>query len=192
MVAPRSDEARRQAIQEAVGLSTLQPLFLDTETTGLESWDEIIEIGIVDFSGKVLLDTLIKPQGSIHADATRVHGISDRDVSAAPTWGQIWPQVERILDGQQVAIYNADYDVRMMQQSHARYRLNWQEVNFQPHCVMKLYAQYRGEWNPVRRSYRWHSLDSAGKQCGIPLSNTHRAKDDALLARAVLLYMAKS
>ena len=184
-------EARIKAIEEAARIVALDPIYLDTETTGLESWDEIIEVGVVDSLGQVLLETLIKPQGSIPSDATRIHGISDRDVRTAPTWRQIWPQLERILENRHLAIYNAEYDIRMMRQSHARYSLSWALPSQETHCVMQLYARYRGEWNPARRSYRWHSLESAGRQCGIQLPNTHRAVDDTLLARAVLLHMAE-
>jgi DNA polymerase-3 subunit epsilon len=188
---PRSDQARQEAIEEAARIAALEPIFLDTETTGLENWDEIIEIGLVDSSGKVVLETLVKPQGSIPSDATRIHGINDRDVQTAPTWRQIWPQVQRLIENRHLAIYNAEYDIRMMRQSHARHSMEWQPIGLGTHCIMRLYARYRGEWNAARRSFRWHSLDSAGKKCGIQLSNTHRAADDALLARAVLMHMAE-
>lgn len=191
MAIPRPDQARREAIEEAARIADLEPIFLDTETTGLENWDEIVEIGLVHYSGQVLLETLIKPQGSIPPDATRIHGISDRDVQTAPTWRQIWPQIQRLIEGRHLAIYNAEYDIRMMRQSHARYGMKWDSFGQETHCIMKLYARYRGDWNSSRRSFRWHSLDTAGKQCGLQLSNTHRAADDALLARAVLLHMAE-
>jgi hypothetical protein len=57
-------------------------------------------------------------------------------------------------------------------------------------CIMKLYAQYYGQWNSRRGDYRWQSLDAAGRQCRIPLPNSHRAKDDALLTKAVLENLA--
>jgi DNA polymerase-3 subunit epsilon len=188
---PRSDQARQEAAQEAARIAQLDPIFLDTETTGLENWDEVIEIGLVDSAGQALLEALIKPQGSIPPDATRIHGIRDRDVLMSPTWRQIWPQVERLIKGNHLAIYNADYDLRMLRQSHARAGLQWEPVAARTFCIMKLYAKYRGEWNPARRSFRWHSLEAAGRQCGLDLSNTHRAADDALLARAVLMHMAE-
>ena len=57
-------------------------------------------------------------------------------------------------------------------------------------CIMKLYAQFRGDWNARAGSYRWHGLDDARWQCGLNLSNAHRAHADTLLARAVLHYVA--
>jgi len=55
---------------------------------------------------------------------------------------------------------------------------------------MDLYASYYGDWNDFHQSYTWQSLGKAGKQCGISLPNTHRAKDDANLARTVLNFIA--
>jgi DNA polymerase III epsilon subunit-like protein len=55
---------------------------------------------------------------------------------------------------------------------------------------MHLYAQFHGEWDRRRGSFRWQKLESAARQNGILLRNTHRACDDALLTRAVLRHMA--
>lgn len=182
---------RAEATKIAQDKLANNPLFLDTETTGLDEFSEIIEICIVDHQGSILYESLVKPSRVIPLDAVRIHGISDPMVRNAPGWVQVWDDIKPILDGHQVGIYNADFDLRMLRQSNAKYHLRW-EIDTSFFCIMKLYAQFYGSWNSARRSYRWHSLDSAGQQCRIPLPNTHRAKDDTLLARAVLLYMANS
>jgi nucleoid DNA-binding protein len=38
-------------------------VMLDTETTGLERDDEVIELAVIGKDGTVLLDTLVRPQG---------------------------------------------------------------------------------------------------------------------------------
>jgi len=76
-----------------------------------------------------------------------------------------------------------------MKQSHLAHHLIWAPAISQ-FCIMKLYAQYRGEWNARSGSYRWVSLDNARYQCHLDLPNAHRAKADTLLARAVLQYVA--
>lgn len=182
---------RKLAILTAQTEVLLRPVYLDTETTGLDSSDQVVDICIVDDDGTVLVDSLVKPKGVIPADVIRIHGITNEMVKDAPAWPEIWPEVEAALAGRRVAIYNAEFDVRMMRQSHRKYRLPWQlgETSFV--CVMKLYAQFRGEWNPYYGSYRWQKLEQAGKQCRIALPNAHRAQADAQLARAVLHYMAE-
>jgi len=183
---------RNEAVQRAQQLIKLQPVYLDTETTGTGPLAEIIEIAVVDQDGSVLLESLVKPKGTIEPDAIRVHGITPDKVQSAPTWKDFWPKVETILAGRQVGVYNSEFDLRMLKQSHQKYWLNWQlpEENF--FCIMKLYARFYGEWDARRGSYRWQSLDQAGRQCRIPLPNSHRAKDDALLARALLQHIAEN
>jgi hypothetical protein len=56
--------------------SDLTVVGLGTETTGIDGDAEVIEIAIIDIRGYVLLDTLIRPQGDIPAEATAIHGIN--------------------------------------------------------------------------------------------------------------------
>ncbi len=169
----------------------IKPVYLDTETTGLHNSAEIVEICVLDHAGNPLVDSLVRPKGRIPADATRVHGITDTMTTNAPTWAELWPQVESALTGQRVAIYNADYDVRLMTQSHRLRGLSLKLPATQFVCVMKLYAQFHGERDYRSGEYRWQALEKAGMQCGIKLPNAHRAKADALLARAILHFMAE-
>jgi len=176
--------AAKQALQQG-------PVYLDTETTGLDRYDEIIEIAIIDDNEQVLFESLVKPTQPVPADATQIHGITDKMLVAAPSWPAIWMKVRSVLFGRLIAIYNAEFDLRMMQQTHTRHRLVWKEY-FKTIDVMKLYAEYHGEWDSARRAYRYPSLEKAGRQLHIPLQNSHRAVDDTRLARAILHKMAES
>jgi DNA polymerase-3 subunit epsilon len=182
--------SRDEAIRAAQEKLANKPLFLDTETTGLDNTSEIVEICIVEHDGEIIYESLVKPTRPIPFDALRIHGISDQMVQNAPYWIQVWEAVKPILNGRHVGIYNADFDLRMIRQTNAKYHLSG-EIDSAFFCIMKLYAQFYGSWNNAWGSYRWHSLEAAGRQCRIPLANTHRAKDDTLLARAVFLYMAR-
>ncbi len=79
--------------------------------------------------------------------------------------------------------------MRMLKQSLEQYGSPWKE-NFQTFDILKLYAQFASVWDPRRRSFKYHSLESAGRACKISLENTHRATDDTLLTRALLHYIA--
>lgn len=184
--------SRTQAIQRAKELVALNPVYLDTETTGLDSAAQIVEICVLDSDGSVLVDSLVRPTIRIPREATAVHHLTDAVVSGAPTWAQLWPRVAQALTGRAIAIYNAEYDHRLMQQSHHAYGLRWEWPPASFACVMLLYAQYRGEWNARYGNYRWHKLEEAGAQCGLTLPNTHRAQADALLARSVLHTLANA
>lgn len=187
-----STDARRDAILSARSYLEMSPVYLDTETTGIRSDAEIIEITIIDDEGTVLVDSLVKPQGVITADAEKVHGISNATVRESPEWADLWPTVQRAIEGRNVGIFNASFDLRLMEQSHEAVGLLWTPLVAEPFCIMHLYAQFYGEWDRHRRSFRWQSLEKAGRQCGISLPNSHRAKDDTLLTRAILHYMANA
>lgn len=166
------------------------PVFLDTETTGIGPKDEVIEICVLDSDGEILVDTLVKPLGKIHPEAVRHHGITETMLAGAPSWPAIWPEVEASVGVGRVAIYNAEFDVRMMRQSHQKHGMKWTLDDDRFDCIMYLYAEFYGDWDRRRESFRWQKLEAAARQSGILLRNTHRARDDALLTRAVLRFMA--
>lgn len=183
---------RLEIVQKAQELWRSNPVYLDTETTGTDTTAEIIEIGIVDSNGSILLEELVKPRGGISADAQRIHGITPQDVAKARPWTEVWPEVEAILKGRPIGAYNSDFDLRLLKQSNKRSWLPWTLEDSQFFCIMKLYARFHGEWDYKRNNFRWHSLEAAGRQSGIRLPNSHRACDDALLARALLEYLSKA
>ena len=182
--------ANPKVIQRARQMISYDPLFIDTETTGFSNDDVVIEIGVVDLQGNILFESLFKPSMPIPPGAMAVHGITDSMVVDAPTWKETWPALEKVLDGRLVGMYNADFDLRMMKQTHSRYWLNWSLDDKQFFCVMKLYAAFYGEVSGYGKSFRFHKLEAAGADCGIPLPNSHRAVDDARLTAALFQYIA--
>jgi DNA polymerase III subunit epsilon len=178
-----ANPARHNSLQSILEYWQRKPVFLDTETTGLEGSAEIVEICIVDHDGRVLLDTLVKPCRVIPWQVTQIHGITNEMVSGSPGWAEVWPQVREMLAGRPVGIYNSDFDLRMLSQSNRANRISWNSRDFHFFCIMKLYAQFMG--------CRWQKLEAAGRQCGLSLPNAHRAQADTLLAREVFIYMAR-
>lgn len=183
----------RQAVEDARKYLAQNPLYLDTETTGIEKSDTIIEIAVVNDTGQTIFQSLVRPQKSMPPEVVRVHHITDDMVKSAPNWAVVWTQLRPILTGRKILTYNSDFDLRMFQQTHEEFKLPAilrSKLDFE--CIMKLYARYRGEWDDRRGAFRYHSLDAAGKASGISLPNSHRAADDTLLARALLHYMAET
>lgn len=174
-------DSRRQAIQLARTYYQARPVFLDTETTGLDGWDEIIEISIIDHDGSVLVSSFVCPTKPIPAASIAVHHITDEMVRQAPTWPEVWKDVEAALVGRYVGIYNAEFDKRMMRQSHSLYGLEWALHSSKFFCIMDLFTQFYG-----RRA----KLETAGRYFGITIPNAHRSQADAMLAREVLYHLA--
>jgi len=119
------ENARTRAIQWAREV-LMEPstIIIDTETTGLDDDAEIIEIAVIDIYGKVLLNTLVNPKGTIPADASAIHGITAIDVANAPAWPEIHQRVETLLRGAlRIVTYNARYDRRLLDQTRGLYSL---------------------------------------------------------------------
>jgi len=186
-----SSTARKNAISRAQQALANRPIYLDTETTGLDDKDEIVEISIVDDDGIILLDKLVRPNQLIPPDATRIHGITNEDVKGAMRWPILWQTVRPLLAGRLIVMYNADFDVRMMEQSMTNSGFRWIK-NFESFDLLKVYAEFRSEWDVKRQSYRYFSLDAAGKHAQIALPNAHRATADSLLTRALLHHIAEA
>lgn len=159
---------------------------LDTETTGLQNFDEICQIAIIDATGEPLLNTLVKPTIAIPAAATRIHGINNHMVENAPSWEHIAGRVAEILNGRNVIIYNAEYDTRMMDQSAYAAGLprpEWSGTRF--HCAMLIFAAIKGDWNERYQNYKWQSLDTAAAYYRIASVDTHTAYGDCVTTLAV-------
>ncbi len=126
----------------------LEPLVLDTETTGLGERDQVIELAVTDIRGAVLLCTRLRPTVEIDPQAMGVHGITETELSNEPTWTQVAPALARLLSGRHLVIFNSSFDSRMLRQTASAFgdQLSWwQEQNCL--CAMKLAADAFGSTN---------------------------------------------
>lgn len=139
-------------------------IILDTETTGLSSNDEIVEISIIDMDSNVILDTLVYTEKSISEGAYNVHYISSKELIDKPTIKYLNNKLNEIFKDKTVLIYNEDFDVRMLYQSGF-------EGDFKSKCIMKLYADFKN-------SERWISLQNALDYEDIEIYQNHRALGD--------------
>lgn len=170
-------------------------LILDTETTGLGENDEIVEITIIDAAGKPLLNTLVKPSKPIPAAATAIHGITNAMVRNAPTWPEVSILMCGVIRGETVAVFNADYDVRLISQTDEIWGVKptfSAEVMPEFACAMLVYAEFYGQ-KSERGGYKRQKLTAAAEQQGVKIEGTpHRALSDCLTTLGVIKAMAAS
>lgn len=166
-------------------------LILDTETTGLER-GEVVQIGVVDSSGAPLINTLVKPIEPIPPSTTRIHGITNQMVANAPCFAEVVDNLRDTLNGKHVIVYNAVYDRRMLHQSAEAAgieKTDWKAVS-RWWCAMEGFAEVYGDYNPIRRSYRWQKLSTAARYYGISVVDEHSALGDCLTTLAICKGMA--
>ena len=166
-------------------------LVLDTETTGLSDDAEICEISIIADNGASLINTLIRTEQPITAEATAINGITDEMLAEAPTFPEVYARLRQIIGHRKVVIYNAQFDHRMMEQVCQRHHLPPLLDAKQCHCLMLDYADFHGEWDPRRQSFKWPKLTAACEQMGIEWDGTaHRAPADTHMTLALMRAMA--
>lgn len=157
-----AEKARRESIQWARGLLEAPGenwLILDTETTGLGQDDEIVQIGVIDGGGNVLMDNLhCAPSKRVPPEATAVHHITDDMVKGAPNFFERYKELARIVEGRIVVIYNKAYDTRLITQSIARFNATIPLTPLRWECAMLRYADFVGDWNEYHQNFRWPKL----------------------------------
>ena len=161
-------------------LATRNVVLLDTETTGLDSQAEVLEIALLSTQGEVLFDSLVRPLGPIPVAATAVHQLDADAVAQAPSFRELHPRLVALLRKRFVVVYNAAFDRRILDQTCARYDI----AALRPaawHCAMLEYAKFSGVWNGAKQDYRWHKLHGGD----------HSALGDCRATLATLARMAE-
>lgn len=155
-------------------------LILDTETTGLNEDDEIIQVAVVNLRGETHFHTFLRPLTGISDEAFAVHGITSKGLVDAPGFGDVYEILREILHDREVVAYNAEFDKRMIDQTCRKNgltpidRVTW-------HCLMEKYSFFYGR---RRRdgTYIPQTLKSACEQQRLSVKESHEAVKDCLAA----------
>jgi DNA polymerase III subunit epsilon len=160
---------------------------LDTETTGLHG--ECIDLAVIDPTGAVLFNELLRPQCPIEEEAMAIHGISEAMVATARTFAEEWPRIQRALDGRAIIVYNASFDSKRIKYTAKVHGVTLPDMTWR--CFMLKYADFYGE--PNRYGYSspaWQKLEAACRQQRIDFVQDHRALGDALATVALIRRLA--
>jgi len=104
----------------------MRQVFLDTETTGLNAnaGDRVIEIGCVEMVGRKItgrhLHFYVNPERASHPDALKVHGLTQEFLRLHPLFGDVVDRLLSFIEGAEVIIHNAAFDLAFLNQELAR------------------------------------------------------------------------
>lgn len=156
-------------------------LILDTETTGLSYDDELIEIGVIDLDGNTKFHTRIKPvKNKVSDRAYEVHGISNDMLINQPTFSDVFDDLINLIENKTLLIYNAPFDLRMLQQSCNEIELErLNGIVLSSECVMRTMTTYFGY-------DRWCSLQDCCWDLRLELEQNHKALDDCMMVLEVI------
>src|SRR5690349_7249467 len=93
---------------------------LDTETTGLNPklGDRIIEIGCIEVLSRRISErqfhSYLNPERDVDLGATRVHGLTREDLAAKPRFAEVAREFLDFVQGAELIIHNADFDVEFL------------------------------------------------------------------------------
>ncbi len=103
----------------------MRQVFLDTETTGLmpEEGHRIIEIGCIEMINRRITDRrlhlYLHPEREIDPAAIDVHGITLDQLQDKPKFRDIHQQVSEFLEGAELIIHNAPFDMGFLEHEFA-------------------------------------------------------------------------
>ncbi|QBJ63660.1 3'-5' exonuclease [Pseudoalteromonas sp. DL-6] len=140
--------------------------WLDTETTGLASGDEVIELSICTHDKRVVFDSIISSKVNCSAQARAVHGITDEQIANGMPIESAKAALIELLEGKTIISFNVDFDCQMLFQSFgitAKKRF----------CVMK--------WSQSVLDYeRWPRLEKVCERLNIKQPEAHRSLADTI------------
>ncbi len=104
----------------------MQFVTLDFETANGQK-NSACELGLTFVSNGEIVETrswLIKPVGNrFDYFNTIIHGIKPEDVADKPTFGELWPEIRPLLEGQLVIAHNAGFDMGVLRSTLDAYEL---------------------------------------------------------------------
>ena len=141
------------------------------------------EIAVLRTAGSrpaTTFSTLVDPGRPIHPDASRVNGLTDRDVEGAPRFESVANQLDALLTDAVMVAHNAPFDSAFLL---AEYAIAGREPPDVP--VLDTLALARRLFR-----FRRNDLASVAQQLGASSGRRHRAAGDAETTYNVLLRMA--
>jgi len=124
-------------------------LFFDLELTGVYDHDEILSISVTDGTGKILMDTLVRPTHKRKwRETEKIHGITPEMVVDAPFLKDLTPEIKRLFAGADAIIaYGIATDY-----SHIKYiyetEAERQKLRRKTKCAAIEYNRYVQEHHP--------------------------------------------
>ena len=162
----------------------MRQIVLDTETTGLEpsQGHRIIEIGCVEIIDRRLTGNhyhqYLQPDRKIDEGAMEVHGITNEFLEDKPRFVDIYAEFLSFIDGAELVIHNAPFDVGFINSELAR--LSNEHPALDHYCTVLDTLRMARERHPGQKN----NLDALCKRYEV--NNEHRELHGALLDAEIL------
>lgn len=162
----------------------MRQIVLDTETTGLEPKEghKIIEIGCVEIINRQITNNYfhqyLQPDRKIDEEAIQVHGITNEMLQDKPRFKEIVQQFMNFIQGAELLIHNAPFDVGFINYELQLLNQDWQ--NLEHYCKITDTLQMARKRYPGQKN----NLDALCKR--LEIDNSKRELHGALLDSQIL------
>ena len=170
----------------------MRQVVLDTETTGLEPslGHRIIEVGCVELENRRptgrTFHRYVNPERAVDPGALAVHGIDNDFLEIQPRFNEIAHALVEFLDGAELVIHNADFDVTFI--NHELGRIDGMPPSIRDRCKVLDTLALARRVHPGQRN----NLDALARRYNV--DNSKRELHGALLDAQILadVYLAMS
>lgn len=168
----------------------MRQIVLDTETTGLEvaQGHRVIEIGAVELIDRRVsgrhFQSYLNPERDIEDGALEVHGITREYLDDKPRFAEIAGELLEFIDGAELIIHNAEFDLAFLDMELARLEPPWPPLS--DTCPIVDTLNLARDLHPGQRN----NLDALCRRYEI--DNSQRTLHGALLDAEILadVYLA--
>ena len=160
-------------------------IVFDTETPNFRN-DRMSAIGVsVVEGGQITAEyyTLVNPETEFDAFNIRLTGITPEMVQTAPTFPQVWQELQPLLDSGMPVAHNAPFDMKVLAKCLDAYGIHWR-----PWCRYVCTVRFARQALPGMPNYK---LNTLCQELSIPLTH-HNAGSDANAAAQLLLRCLKA
>lgn len=146
---------------------------IDFETANSER-SSVCSVGIVIEKNGVIKDSfysLVNPEPNYYNYfCTQVHGLTQKDTENAPSFPEVWKQIEPLIDGLPLVAHNARFDSSCLKAVFRTYQMDY------PNYV---FYDTLSKSRQVLPGLENHKLPTVAKACGYNLESHHHALADA-------------
>lgn len=141
----------------------------------------VCSVGLIIVRDGEIVDrfySLIKPTPNYYSYWTiEIHGLTQADTDSAPTFPEVWEQVQERIKGLPLVAHNKPFDETCLKAVFAEYGMEYPDYEF--YCTL---AASRKTLNLPS-----HQLHIVAEACGFTLMNHHNALEDAEACAAIAL-----
>lgn len=182
-------EHKHEAIKKAQDLIKLNPVFLCVQSSG-RSAGEFVDVSIVSGIEEILLDKRSISTISLLQAPKKSNEATIDLVSTTTNFIDVWPEINSVLSGRTVAVYDEDHDIQLLKVAADRHDFEWDPPFIGYFSINNLYARFIGHKNDGARSSERIHLEDAARQLDIDFKFTFSSLANAKLLRLVLHRLA--